>query len=308
MHAPHTPRLGFAALLAGATGIAFAPIFVRVSETGPSATAFYRIAFALPLLWLWMRTERGNEPHLAQPVTRRDFALLALAGLFFAGDLAVWHWSIKLTSVANSTLLANCAPIFVTLGARMLFGERITTQFLLALVLALAGAAVLVGASFQLSARHLAGDALGVATAVFYAAYMLSIKRLRERFSTATIMTWTGLSCAPTLLVVAAVSREQLVATTAHGWILLAGLALISQVGGQTLIAYGFKHLTASLASLSLLFQPVMATLFAWMLLGEPLRPLQFIGGAVVLIAITLASRASSKPVLASLAPRARVS
>jgi drug/metabolite transporter (DMT)-like permease len=291
---PHSTRLGFLALLAGATGIGFAPIFVRVSEVGPSATAFYRVLLALPLLWCWARLEQRGPDATPPPATRCDFLLLALAGSLFALDLALWHWAIKLTSVANSTLLANTAVLFVTLGAWVFFGERIHGSFLLALALGFVGVALLAGASLQLSTQHLAGDAVAVAAAMFYGGYQLCVARLRRRFSTAPVMLWSGLACAPVLLGVAAASGEQLLAATTRGWLVLASLALVSQVAGQSLIAYGFKHLRAAHASLTLLFQPVTAALFAWWLLGESLRWQQWLGGAVVLAAIALASRRSA--------------
>jgi drug/metabolite transporter (DMT)-like permease len=284
-------RLGFLALVAGAAGIATAPIFVRLSEAGPSATAGHRVLLALPFLACWASLERRDPNAPPPPRARRDFLFLALAGLLFALDLALWHWAIKLTSVANSTLLANTAALFVTLGAWLCFGERIHGRFLLALVLAFGGMALLAGASFQFSSRHLLGDALAVGAAMFYGGYQLCVARLRRRFSTAPIMVWSGLACAPVLFALAAASRETLVAETPHGWLVLAGLALISQVAGQSLIAYGFKHLRASFASLTLLFQPVVATGLAWGLFDERLRWQQWLGGAVVLGAIALASR-----------------
>ena len=110
-------RLALVALVAGAVGIACTPIFVRLSEVGPTATAFWRLALALPFLWLW--TEVGNRRETA-PARRlsahRTLLALTLAGVFFAGDLALWHWSIGFTSVANSTLLVNLAPVFVARG------------------------------------------------------------------------------------------------------------------------------------------------------------------------------------------------
>src|SRR5918999_1362938 len=152
-------RVAFAALFAGAIGIAFASIFVRLSELGPIATAFYRLALALPILWLWMEIgDRRTETN--RPAGYRDFVGLALSGLLFAGDLGLWHWSIKLTSVANSTLLVNLAPVFVALGAWLIFGERFSATFLVGLVVALAGAALLVGGSPQISPSHLLGDVL----------------------------------------------------------------------------------------------------------------------------------------------------
>ena len=107
-HADRSARIALIALLAGALGIAFSPIFVRLSELGPTATAFYRVAFAVPALYVWIRLEPKGGPRARKPSTRSDFLRLTAAGLFFAGDLAFWHWSIKFTSVANATLLANC--------------------------------------------------------------------------------------------------------------------------------------------------------------------------------------------------------
>jgi len=284
--------LAFAALLIGAVGIAFAPIFVRLSEVGPSATAFYRLFLALPVLWLWRIQERTRPGAPPCPASPGEYLQLALAGLLFAGDLALWHWSIKLTSVANATLFANSAPIFVTLGARVLFRERIRPSFIGALALALAGAAMVVGVSLRLTVEHVFGDALALAAAVFYGGYMLCLKHLRRSFSTATILAWSGLASVAGLLLVAYVSRESLQPADWRGWVVLIALALVSQVVGQGLIAYAFAHLPASFSSLSLLLQPAVAALLAWFILHESLRPLQIAGGCVILAAIALAGRA----------------
>ena len=284
-------RFAFAALLAGATGIGFAPVLVRLSEIGPSATAFFRILFALPLLWGWVGIEREKSPSARRPVNRDDYLWLTSAGLFFTGDLAVWHWSLQFTSVANSTLLTNFAPIFVTLGARFLFAEQISRGFVLGMLLALGGAVMLVGASFNLNLRHLLGDLLAIGTALFYAGYLLTVKHLRHSFSSATIMAGSGLVSCPALLLIAVCSGENLLPASAGGWWVLIALALISHVGGQTLIAYAFGHLPASFSSVSLLLQPVVAAAVAWLVLHEPLSFPQGVGGLVVLAGITLASQ-----------------
>jgi drug/metabolite transporter (DMT)-like permease len=284
-------RLAFLALLGGATGIGFAPVLVRLSsETGPTATAFYRLLFALPLLGLWAGWDRRSNPASRQPADRRDFLLLALAGLFFTGDLSIWHWSLQFTSVTNSTLLANVTPIFVTLGAWLWFGDRITTGFLAGMALAIGGAAMLVGNSVSLNSQHLVGDVLSVVAAVFYAGYQLALKQLRRSFSTATIMAWSGVASCAGFGIVAWLSGDRMWATTTGGWLVLLTLALVSHVGGQALIAYGFGHLPASFSSVSLLWQPVVAAAVAWVVLGEPLRWLQGFGAVVVLAGIALAS------------------
>jgi len=295
--APATHRFALPALVLGAVGIAFSPIFVRLSELGPTATAFHRAFLAFPVLWAWLAyAERRPRPAPAATparLTRREVWLLIAAGVSFAGDLAVWHWSLQFTTVANATLLSNLTPIFVTFVAWAWFKERITPRFLLGLALAMAGVLVMVRASFFVGTRQVWGDLLGVATATFYAAYLLAIKVLRETLSTLRIMAWSTAVCAVCLLPLALLFGEAIVAATLAGWLILFGIAWVSHVGGQGSIAYALAHLPASFSSVALLVQPATAALLAWLILGEGMSPLQATGGAVVLAGIVLARLAS---------------
>ncbi len=297
-------RHGLLALLAGAALIACAPILVRRSPMAPLATATWRFILALPVMWAWMWLEPARGDQRRRPQGWRDFGLLAVAGLMFAGDMALWNWSVVLTSVANATLFPNFAPVFVAVGAWLLFRERITSRFLAGLAVAVAGAVLLAGASRTLGQRHVLGDLLGLGTAVFYAGYMLAIKELRRRFSTATIMAWSGVPNMLALLAVTAAMGEPLWPPTARAWLVLLALAVLVHVLGQGLIAYAFAHLRAGFASLGLLLQPVVAALLAWALLGEAPLPLQAVGGALVLLGIAVARRQA--PALAAPAPTAK--
>jgi len=283
--------LAVGALLLGAVAIATSPLFVRVSETGPVATAFWRAFLALPVLWTWT-VFAHRRPH--GDGSRSDRGLLIAAGLLFAGDLAFWHWSIMMTSVANATLLANLAPIFVALAAWLLLRKRPNRLFLVGLATALTGMVVLIGGDFKPTNRELLGDVCGVITAMFYAGYQVTVTRLRERVATATIMAWSGVITAAALLPLALASGEEMLPATALGWLNLVGLALIAQVAGQSLIAYAMAHLPATFSSVGLLFQPVMAALFAWALLGESMGWLQIAGGVAVLIGIRIAHQAET--------------
>ena len=282
---PTRNLVAIGALLLGATAIGTSALFVKVSETGPVATAFWRVFLALPFLWTWsVLTERAR--HAASFAAERK--LLLACGLFFAGDLAFWHWSIVLTSVANSTLLANLAPIFVALAAWLLFHRQLSAKFMLGLAIAVTGMTMLIGGDFRLQGKELIGDALGVVTAMFYAGYQLTVTRLRARVATSTIMAWSGLITAIVLLPLALASGEQLLPDSTMGWVKLSGLAMLSQVAGQSLSAYAMAHLPATISSVGLLFQPIMATLFAWILLGETVSTLQLVGGFTVLVGIRM--------------------
>lgn len=284
------------ALIAGATAIATAPLFVRFSETGPVATAFWRVFLALPVLWIWALAgdHRGHWTSM-----RAHAGMLLLIGFCFAGDLAVWHWSILLTSVANATLLSNLAPIFVTLGAWLLFRNKPKKLFLGGLTAALCGTTLLISAGSGLSAaghsgQALLGDSLGVITAMFYAGYQMAVTRLRAQVGTATLMAWSCLVMAVLLLPVALLMGEQVLPQTTAGWINVIALALVTQAGGQSLIAYAMAHLPGTFSSVGLLWQPVAAALFAWVLIGETLGALQVAGGLLVLVGIAIARRSTT--------------
>ena len=282
--------LAIAALLAGATCIGTSALFVKVSEAGPISTAFWRVFLALPFLWIWA----SMDAHKAPSAAHNPHGLMFAAGFFFAGDLAVWHSSIVLTSVANATLLANLAPIFVTLAAWLMWRKKPKLMFLGGLAAALTGVMMLIGGDFSHSGKALLGDVLGVVTAMFYAAYQLTVTRLRGTVSTARIMAVSSVVTGALLLPIALLSGEIFLPLTITGWAKVFGLALISQVAGQSLIAYAMAHLPATLSSVGLLLQPVMAGLFAWILLGETLGAVAIAGAVLVLIGIRIATQAEN--------------
>jgi len=291
-------RRALVALVAGAVGIAFAPIFVRwciAAGVGPTAAAFWRLFLATPLLYLLARRRAGERGARGRTEPARRFDVRVLwPGLLFAGDLGVWHWSIHYTTVANATLLANFAPVFVTLFGWLLFRRRITRVFLAGMVVALAGMALLVGDSASFGGTRLEGDALGLLTAVFYGGYIVAVARVRETgLPTARLMTWASGVAALSLLPIAWLAPEPFWPPDAHAWGMVVGLALVAQIAGQGLVAYALAHLPAALSSVTLLLQPLCVVLLGWTLLDEALGPWQAAGGAVILAGIVVARRGS---------------
>lgn len=285
-------RIAFLLLLLGAAAIALSPILVRLSEIGPTATAFYRVGFALPAMWI-MAALRRSAPAPAVPMSRRLRLGLVLAGVLFAGDLVFWHWSLGFTLVANATLFANAAPIFVTIAAWLVFGERVGLSFMAGLAVTIGGAAILTGESMALDPSNAVGDAMALGAAAFYGGYLLVVSRLRTRLSTLDIMMWGSLASAVVLLPLTLIMGESLVPESLDGWLVLIALGLVSHAGGQGLVAYALAHLPVSLSSVSLLLQPALAACFAWILFGEALGPMQ-IGGALIVLAGVLWCRYAS--------------
>lgn len=270
------------ALSIGAVLIGLAPIFVRLADVGPIAAAFWRCALAWPVLALASRYEAAA----ARADSGATRGLLLGAGLFFAADLSLWHLGIGMTSVANATWLANLAPLFVAPAAWLLWRERVSSRFLLGLVLALVGTAILIGDGLRADRTRLTGDALSIAAAAFYAGYLLCVSKLRRRQSTLRILSWSSATVAVVLLPIAWLAGERILPSSPESWALLAGLALLSHVGGQGLIAYSMASLPAAFSAVGLLIQPLAAALFAWMLLQERFGWQQALGGAVILAGI----------------------
>lgn len=286
------PVFAFVALLAGGIAIGFAGILMRLSDVSPLASAFWRMALALPVLWGWAWAVRKQDRAAGK---RTGFAaVLALAGVFFAGDMGIWHISLHYTTVANATLLSNFAPIVIALWMWLVHRTRFGRLFVAGMVLALFGAVLLIGPSQGGDGNgKLIGDALGLLTAGFYAAYQLSVKDARRQYSAARLIAWSTTVTALALLPVALLAPGPFWPAGAAGWLPLIMLALVAQIGGQTVIAYASAHLPASLSSVSLLIQPLTAAVAAWILFHEVLGPWQMAGGALLLLGIFLAKRGS---------------
>ena len=288
------PVLAFAALLVGGMAIGFAGIFMRLSDVNPLASAFWRMALAAPFLWAWAFAVRGQD---AAAGKRTDFTrALVLAGIYFAGDMGIWHLSLHYTTVANATLLSNFAPIFIALWMWVAYRVRFAPIFIVGMLIALAGAMLLVGPNAGGPANgstKLLGDGLGLASAVFYAAYQLVIKDARNAYSTARLMAWSTTVTGIALLPFALAAPGAFWPAQAAGWLPLLALALVAQIGGQTVIAYASAHLPANLSSVSLLIQPLTAAVAAWMIFQEAIGPVQMAGGALLLWGIYLSKRGS---------------
>ena len=211
----------------GAVATSSNPVFIRLSDVPETASAFHRMAWALPAFAVWglagglgaRGTSLGGSrgaPQAREPAGSRrlragrwipgggrDRLLLALCGIFFAADLAALHAAVNLTTAANAILFLNAQPIYVSIGAWLLFGERIGARFAGAAALAMIGAVVLTWTSLDLGGGHALGDALGVVAGVCYAGYILAASRLRADYSSLRINVFTCVVGAPLLLAAA---------------------------------------------------------------------------------------------------------
>jgi drug/metabolite transporter (DMT)-like permease len=287
----------FAALCLGAVAMGISPVFVRfaAADVGPFASAFWRVALALPVLYAWMRIEEARAPACAP---RRSFApATVLAGLAFAGDLFFWHLSILNTTVANATFFATTAPIFVVLAAWLVLRRRIERGTIIGLALCVLGGASLIGQSMTIDPERIRGDLFGVITAVFFGLYFLAVERARGVSGAARVTFEATLVTAGVLLAVSLALEPRIVPVTAGGVAALVAMAWISHAGGQGLLAVALGRLPAVFSSLVIFLEAVAGAAFGWIILGEALTPVQGAGGALILLGIwTARPRPKAQP------------
>ena len=208
--------------------------------------------------------------------------------MFAAFDQAIWSTSIGYTRVANATLLNNTAPVWVALAAWFIFREKLKGIFWLGLALAMGGATVVLGSDVIAHPSLSWGDLLALISGLFYAAYYLAMQRGRRDLSPLAYMGLANTISCLTLLVICLVFRQPLTGFSTQTYLVFLGAALISQITGHLSLSYALGHLPASLVAPTMIAQPVLTALMAFPLLGESLRPGQWIGGISVLAGITL--------------------
>ena len=269
------------------------PMAVRFSEVGPTATAFWRFALAvLPLIvWLQISARRGREPREAPKNARRVLIWISIS---LAVDMVFWHAAIAHTSVVNSMLIAYSNPIFVAIGAWIFLKERFGRQFVSGLILAMVGAFLLVSHGSTAFGAFALGDYFAIIAAAFFSLYIIGVRSVRRHYSTAKVVAWNTIIPTPLLLIAAWALGETIVPQSAAGWGVLVGYALVVHVLGQGLFTYAFVQLPAAFNAVAILGSPVLATIMAWLLIGEAMTALQMLYGVIVLIGIYLAHRGST--------------
>lgn len=274
------PR-GLAALIFGASLLGFAAMLVRwAAPAGPLAVGFYRMAIALPFV-AWMA--RGT----ARPVTGRARLWAVVAGVCFVLDLWMWHSALHLTSAANATLLVTLAPIWVALVSVFWMGTRLRRRFWTGMLLALAGALVLGLAKGARWGTGL-GELLGALASLAYGAFTLALGRARRELSAPEALFWVVLCCTVLFGALGWAEGEAFAGYPARSWWALVGLGTLVQVVAWWFITWGLGHVPTDLGAMGLMTQPVATVILGWLLLGEPMRPLQAVGTLLVLAGVAL--------------------
>ncbi len=283
-------RRAYAVLALGVFAIGWSALFVRWSDMPGWTSALWRMTLAQLVFVPWALASRRTRRDAA-PISRPAVRAAVIAGVFFAADLALFNTAVMVSSAANATLLGTNAPVFVALGAWLLYRDRPTRTFWAGFALSFVGMLAIVGNDMVRHPRLGFGDALALGGAACYAGYLLYVRRSRIGIDALTFSAISGVAAAATLLVICLVLRTPLWGYPARSWWALIGLALVTQVVGHLSVAYALGRLPVSVTSIALLGQAPITAVLAVPLLGEHLTSLQAFGGALVLAGIYVVNR-----------------
>lgn len=281
-------RFAFVAVVVANVALAFGPWFVRLADTGPVASAFWRIALAAPIL-IALAVGTGWRPALRSDAATRGLgAAIVLGGVCFGADLASWHLGILRTTLANATLFGNAAVLFFPIYGFIAMRALPTRSQALALTLAAAGAALLLGRSYQVDPKHLAGDLLSLLAGVLYTVYFISMARVRATMPPLPALALSTMASMLPLLLFATLLGERI---WPEHWGVLIGLALASQVLGQGLMIYAIGRLSPLVMGVALLVQPIVSATVGWLVYNERLDAADLVGAVLVAAALVLVRR-----------------
>ena len=280
-HSASPHPLAFPALLFGNVALAFGPWLVRLSDVGPVAVGFWRLALALPFLLLVAKVA-GQPAHWPR---RALIVTVAIAALFYALDLAAWNAGIRMTKLGNATLFGNTGSLVFAVYGLWLAHRRPSARQAISLGLALGGAALLMSSSYELSSKNFTGDLLTLGAGVLYGGYLIFVERGRTELEPLPLLILATLFSTPLLLAISGGLGEQI---WPHDWTPLIIFALSSQVVGQGLLVYSIGTLPPLVVGLALLTQPAISAGIGWFAYGEGLSATDAIGAIAIAAALVL--------------------
>lgn len=283
------------AILLGVVASAFSSIFTKFAGAPPLAIAFYRLAFTVALLSPLALNAAGRRE--LRGIKGRDLGLAVLAGVFLALHFSVWITSLQYTSVASSTVLVTMQPLFVITGGVLLLKEKIDARGLAGAAIALSGS-VLIGINdFQVGGTALKGDFLAFSGAFFVAVYVMIGRKLRSELSLFPYVFVVYGAAAALLLILNLAAKAPLYPYPASDWLWFFALAVVPTIFGHTVFNWALRYVKAAVVSVSILGEPVGATILAYFIFHETPGLLQVAGGITVIFGLcAFISSSGNKP------------
>jgi drug/metabolite transporter (DMT)-like permease len=259
-------------------------ILVKQVSVDGLTVAFYRLWLGSALTVILLVVARHRP-------TVREFALSAPAGAIFGINMVLGFTAIKITTVANATLIGALQPALVLLVAGAWFGERVGSREIAWTGVSIVGIGILIAGASTSPEWSPVGDGLALLGVFLFTGYFLASKRIRESVATVSYMAGVHIAAAVVVTPIVLVRGLQVSALSGGDWARILTLVFTSGVGAHMLVNWAHPYVKVSISSVIVLLSPVVASVSAWVILGESLSGVQLLGGAVVLVAIVALTR-----------------
>lgn len=248
------------------------------------AIATWRLTLST-LMLLPFFLSRGGVSKL-RTMEQGDLLALAGVGVILSVHFATWITSLSYTTVASSVIFVHVDPIFVALVSHFVLGEKVNRRVTLGICVAFLGASIIAFGDLGLGGGNLVGDALSIIGAIALGLYILAGRRLRQRLDLTTYVTPVYAVSAAVLAIGSVILGTPLIGYDSRVILMFFTLALVPMIFGHTLYNWALRWISAPVISISLLGEPVGASLLAFLILGESPTFITLLGGAVTLAGI----------------------
>ncbi|GEK34664.1 membrane protein [Kurthia sibirica] len=269
----------------GVLSVSASAIFVKLADAESGAIAFYRMLLSVlimaPLFF-------AKYLHELKSLTSRDWLFSTIAGIFLAFHFILWFESLRFTSVASSTVLVTLQPLFAIAGTYFFFKEKIVGKTIIAGIIAISGSVLISWGDLQVGGTAFYGDLLALAACALVTGYMLFGQDVRSRvgLTTYTMVVYTVSTITLGLYMI--IKGESFGPYEPKTWMWFMLLALIPNLLGHNLFNWAVKYVSVNAISIAILFEPIGASILAYLVFKEALISTQYIGGAIVILGILL--------------------
>ncbi|MFE4705635.1 DMT family transporter [Peribacillus simplex] len=282
-----SPLISYTILFLGVFALSTSAIFVKLADAPATITAFYRMLFTAVMLLPFLLVNKKNRKEI-RSLSKNQWGLGLLSGLFLATHYLLWFESLNYTSVASSTVIVTLQPLFSMVGGYFLFKERFSKGAIMGCLVAIAGSIVIGWQDFQISGQALFGDILAFIAAGVITAYFFIGQHVRKRLSLIPYSIIGYTSSALFLSIFVFSQQTSFVNYSKQTWLSFIGLAFIATILGQTIFNWLLKWLSTSVISMSILGETIGTCILAYLILDEVISLQQGIGIALILIGLAL--------------------
>ncbi len=288
-------------LLVGITAISTTALFIKVSvhEMSVNSTMFNRLWIATIIFtslnaYNRIRSQNTEQKSIQEtfqkPFYQRiDIVLLITVSVIYIAGRFLWTVALNETTVANAMILNSTTPLFTALGGWLFLRQSFSVKFIVGLVVAIVGSITLELGELQKVNINLIGDGAALLSSVFFAANLLIVERIRDKFSSSQILLSRCLVGTASVLPIVLLFEDNILPTTTLGWIAVICMAAIGEMIGHGFLVYSVKFFPSSFVAITMLLEPIIAIILAWIIFSEGLGVFTWLALALVLLGVYLA-------------------